>query len=73
MDDEVEICDLPCPACGNDSTLTQPCDLCGGDGFREYDDAPDEQGEGWSIADNSRHRYKILSRRSALTRALEGK
>lgn len=43
--DEIENDDLPCPACGHHETRSRTCGDCGGNGFREYLDAPEEWGE----------------------------
>lgn len=43
--DEPDSDDIPCPQCGHATTLSETCEVCGGDGHREYMDAPEEWGE----------------------------
>ena len=41
FDDDIEICDTPCPSCGCDHTLTAICHQCCGDGFFDlHEDDP---------------------------------
>ena len=45
IDDDVELSDCECPKCGKRPIYEQVCHVCGGEGHREYIDAPEEWGE----------------------------
>lgn len=45
QDDEFDDGNIACPACGHSPTRSRSCQICGGEGSREYNDAPEEWGE----------------------------